>query len=789
MYGLYGALIDEGLHNVKTGQAYQIRIKGLVQGVGFRPTVWRIAKECGLVGEVLNDGKGVLIHAFGIEQAIDEFLSSLKNEAPPLSRIDDIECKNSDMLTNKSDFVIGRSEKSTITTGIISDAATCPECVAEIFDPLNRRHGYAFTNCTHCGPRLSITRSIPYDRINTSMSDFKMCQLCQHEYENPADRRFHAQPNACGECGPQIWLSDETGNDVTPPKGADIIKFTANLIKQGHIIAIKGIGGFHLACDATNQTVVSALRQRKKRYDKPFALMGRDIAMISKYVLVDDQCKEFLTSSKAPILLLQRRCDVDLLAAELAPEQNNLGFMLPYTPLHHLLMSYLDVPIVLTSANVFDEPQVIDNDDALSKLVGIADYWLMHDRDIVNRLDDSVLQIVGGDPQILRRARGYAPEPLLLPKSFRNSPNILAMGAELKNTFCILKNGQAIVSQHMGDLQKTSVHEDYRKNLILYRQAYDFTPDCIAVDRHPRYFSTQWGEKLSEEEGCDLEYIQHHHAHIAACLAEHHVELEDAPVIGIALDGIGYGEEGTLWGGEFLQADYCNYERLRSFEAVAMPGGSKASYEPWRNSIAHLHSAFGWEDVEAKYSDLEIIKFLKTKPVSQIVTMIERKLNAPKVSSTGRLFDAVAAVLGICRETVSFEGQAAMQLQSIAETQMAEDGIYSYGFEETIKWKPLWEDILQDIRSGSDKASIAARFHNTLAHIIYLTAVQLANENDIDTIVLSGGVFQNKLLLEKVLHYFKTSKLKLLMPQVFPANDGGISLGQAIISAARLMHN
>ena len=497
-----------------------IRVTGIVQGVGFRPTVWRLARECGLVGQVWNDAAGVTIHAWGKQQMLDAFVQRLQARQPPLAHIDAIIRSALNEATEvPKDFRIVTSQVGEVRTGVAADAATCPECLAELQDPANRRYRYPFTNCTHCGPRLSIVKAIPYDRANTSMAAFPMCAQCQAEYTEPDNRRFHAQPNACADCGPQVWLEDAEGRRLAPNDDSDAIATAARLIRQGNILAVKGLGGIHLACDAGSVAAVDTLRRRKRRYHKAFAMMARDIQMVARFAEANAAEKALLRDKAAPLVVLNAAGES--LAGGIAPGQNTLGFMLPYTPLHHLLMQDMTRPIVLTSGNRSDEPQTITNRDAHQRLEQIADYYLLHDRDIVNRLDDSVLRLVSGEPRMLRRARGYAPLPIRLPEGFADADHILAMGGELKNTFCLLQEGRAILSQHMGDLEDAATYQDYRHNLQLYRQLFEFRPGLIAVDMHPGYLSTQLGRRIAAEEGLQLIKVQHHHAHIAGCMAEH----------------------------------------------------------------------------------------------------------------------------------------------------------------------------------------------------------------------------------------------------------------------------
>jgi hydrogenase maturation protein HypF len=769
-----------------------IRVSGIVQGVGFRPTVWRLARECGLVGRVWNDAEGVSIHAWGPPESLENLVQRLQAEQPPLSRIERIvRTALGDAEEVPGEFRIVASQEGEIRTGVAADAATCPECLAEVLDPANRRYRYPFTNCTHCGPRLSIVRAIPYDRANTSMAAFPMCPQCLSEYEDPADRRFHAQPNACNACGPRVWLVDADGKALTPDEGRDVIETAARLIRAGSIVAIKGIGGIHLACDAGNDTAVDRLRARKHRYHKALALMARDITMVTCFAQVNETEATLLRDRAAPIVVLNAAGES--LADGVAPGQNTLGFMLPYTPLHHLLMQGMTRPLVLTSGNRSDEPQTIDNEDARRRLERIADYYLLHDRDIVNRLDDSVLRLADDRPRFMRRARGYAPRPLLLPEAFTEAGSILAMGGELKNTFCLLKAGQAILSQHIGDLEDAVTFRDYLRNLELYRGLFDHRPACIAVDQHPDYLSTRQGREQAQADGLQLVDVQHHHAHIAACLAEHAVPLDTRPVLGVVLDGLGFGEDGTFWGGEFLLADYTGFTRLARFRPITMPGGAQAMREPWRNAWAHLYTACGWEPIRERFPDLDIIRFLEAKPLDALQTMAGKGLNSPMASSCGRLFDAVAAAIGVCRERVSHEGQAAMELEALAAREFhgeARRGYpYDLGGEEirTLEWRRLWEALLDDLRRGVTPATIAARFHQGLVRAVAETAVALCHETGLDTVVLGGGVFQNRLLLEGVIGTLRRADVHVLSPEKVPANDGGLALGQAAIAAARMI--
>jgi hydrogenase maturation protein HypF len=770
--------------------AEQIRVCGIVQGVGFRPMVWRLAKELGITGNVCNDGEGVLIHAWASLSALDIFIDRLQAEPPPLARIDSLDRSSFFEELTPDEFQIISSETGKNTTGVVADAATCPDCLAEVLDPNNRRYRYPFTNCTNCGPRLSIVKAIPYDRANTSMQDFKMCAACQQEYDDPADRRFHAQPNACAECGPQFSLVDENG--VAIAHDGDVIDATCELIKQGSIVAVKGIGGFHLACDAMNDAAVNKLRKRKRRYHKPFALMTSNIEMIKSYANVNDLEERLLNDKTAPVVVLTAK--ENSLSDEIAPGQYTLGFMLPYSPLHHLLIKDMQQPLVMTSGNSSDEPQCIDNQAALDQLKGIADYWLLHDRDIVNRLDDSVIRLMDNKPRFFRRARGFAPESILLPEGFEQAPAILAMGAELKNTFCLTKGNEAILSQHIGDLEDVAAIVDYRHQLQLYRQLFEHKPQIIAVDKHPDYLSTKLGKELASEDTLSIEEIQHHHAHIASCMAEHGLPLNTKTVLGVAMDGLGFGEDGTIWGGEFLLADYTSFKRVAALQAVPMPGGIKAILEPWRNTYAHLSQNPDWQTVKDQYSQLDIIRYLEDKPLKNLNTMIAKGLNSPLASSCGRLFDAVAAAINVCRDEVSHEGQAAMQLEALATEVWQQEQDHAYPFHlnndqemPVLNWQALWHALLDDLQQDTDYNIIAARFHHGLAKAIAEVAQDLCKQNDIETVVLNGGVFQNRLLLEGVTERLEETNLNVLSPSRLPANDGGLAYGQAVIAAARAL--
>jgi hydrogenase maturation protein HypF len=775
--------------------AERIRVRGLVQGVGFRPTVWRLAQACGLRGEVWNDTQGVEIHLCGAQGEIDCFCRRLADEPPPLARIDAIERTLVADLPTGEAFHIRKSRDGEIETGVAPDAAICPACRGEIDDPGDRRYRYPFTNCTHCGPRLSIIEGIPYDRGNTSMRHFTMCPACQAEYEDPADRRFHAQPNACPVCGPRVWLTDGEGGVLAQEAdAADAIEQASRLLARGGILAIKGIGGFHLACDAADAAAVARLRERKGRYHKPFALMARDLPVIRRYCRVSEAEAALLQSPAAPIVLLAR-LEQDRLPEAVAPAQASLGFMLPYTPLHQLLMRAWERPLVMTSGNRIEEPQCIDNAEAVHRLQPLADHFLLHDREIINRVDDSVVRMMAGVPQPLRRARGYAPTPIPLPEGFADAPPLLALGGELKNTFCLVRRGEAILSQHLGDLENLISYQDYLANLMRYADLYQHKPDCLMADLHPNYRSTHRGQELAAESDLPLIQVQHHHAHIAGVMAENGWPLQGGKVLGIALDGSGYGGDGTVWGGEFLLADYLDYRRLGTFRPTSLPGGTQAILQPWRNSFSHLQTSLGWDRVLATWGGLEPVRWLHQQPIKNLARMIEGGINSPLSSSCGRLFDAVAALLDICRKSISYEGQAAIELETaaLAGRQTGAEG-YPFRIDEhrevwLLDSAPIWPSILDDLQAGVKRETIAWRFHLGLAEAVARMAIHLARRVEVSTLALSGGVFQNRTLFELVTQGLRDAGLRVLIHRQVPANDGGISLGQAAVGAARLIQN
>ncbi|MEM1129140.1 MAG: carbamoyltransferase HypF [Pseudomonadota bacterium] len=738
----------------------RIRVRGQVQGVGFRPFVWQLAQRLGIEGEVLNDPEGVLIHARGA--ALEAFCTALATEAPPLARVDAVEVAEFDFAAPPEGFEIAASQGVGAETRVTPDAATCPDCLADIFGPDPRRHGYAFTNCTHCGPRFTILRGLPYDRAKTTMAGFEMCADCAAEYADPGDRRFHAQPVACAVCGPQIWLEGPEGKVVAE----DAIADAASWLEEGRILAIKGLGGFHLCCDATNPEAIAALRARKHRPAKPLALMGR-WEEISAHAKLDEGARAALGSAAAPIVPLPKTAP---LPEALAPGQTKLGWMLPYTPLHHLLMAAVRRPLVMTSGNLSGEPQVIGNDEAREKLRDIVDIYLMHDRDIARRLDDSVMQVTPQGPMVLRRARGQVPETLPLPPGFADAPQVTAFGAHLKSAICLIKTGQALLSHHLGDLDDALTWDEFVKADADYAALFDHRPEVFACDLHPDYRSSR---HAAERAGGTPVAVQHHHAHLAACLAENAWPLEGGKVAGIILDGLGLGEDGTIWGGEVLLGDYQGYARRAWLTPAPLLGGDAASRAPWRNALARLDQAglAGWADTV--FAD---------KPRDLLRQAAARGVNAPLSSSAGRLFDAVAAVLGVCPEAQSFEGEAAMALEALA-ADAGDVGVVFADAGPQIDPAPFFRALHM---AGAAPVPVwAAALHTALARAFADRARALVAAGEAEAVALSGGCFQNARLLAEVTHAL--GDVPVLIHTKVPANDGGLALGQAVIAAARAM--
>jgi hydrogenase maturation protein HypF len=749
----------------------RISVRGVVQGVGFRPFVYQLAKRYNLRGWVCNTSEDVKIEVEGEAKDIDLFVKDLREKAPPMSRIEDL--KVYPVKPQHYDaFEIRESVAEAGKYQLISpDIATCPDCLKEIFDPADRRYHYPFTNCTNCGPRFTIIKDIPYDRPNTTMRSFKMCPACRKEYDAPLNRRFHAQPNACPVCGPKLELLNPQGKKIACD---DVIQKAAELLKEGKIVAIKGLGGFLLACDATSDKAVNRLRQRKNRPAKPLAVMVADINEAKKHSVVNEAEEKLLKSSGSPIVLLKWKPDSSI-SLVVAPGLKYLGLMLPYTPLHHLLMHQLGLPLVMTSGNISEEPIAKDNDEALKRLGNIADYFLVHDRDIYARYDDSVMLVEQNTPRFSRRARGYAPYPIHLPYQ---SKQILGCGVEEKNTFCLTRDNYAFVSQHIGDMENMETLEHYVNTIGLYQKLFRIKPEIVACDMHPEYLPTKYAKELAKKSKLKLLPVQHHHAHIASCLADNGVT---GPVIGAALDGTGYGTDGNIWGGEFMVADYKDFKRVAHLEYLPLPGGALAIKKPYRTAIGYLLALDIGLDKK-----LPILKQVDAGEISIIKNQIKQNINVPLTSSMGRLFDAVAALTGI-RGIIEYEAQAAIDLEMLAGEAPDETGYYPFSFAEkdgitVIKIRDLLNAIVLDIKDHGRQSIIAARFHNTIVRMILETCLIIAKETGIKRAALSGGVFQNRLLVRKTVPLLESKGFTVYTHRQVPCNDGGISLGQVVVA-------
>jgi len=760
---------------VDTKTRLHIEVKGIVQGVGFRPFVYRLAKNCHLNGWVRNTSGNVTIEVEGAEEAVSQFLTLLKEKAPPTAHVQDIVTRK---LPGKGDigFEIRESQPEPDKYQPVSpDLATCPECLAEVFDPENRRHLYPFTNCTNCGPRFTIIRDIPYDRPLTTMSRFTMCPECQAEYDDPLDRRFHAQPNACPKCGPSLQLTDAEG---IPLSSADPLQKAAELLRQGYIVAVKGLGGFQLACDATSHEAVARLRERKRRPGKPFALMMASIAEIERHCHVSPEEAGLLLSANAPILLLKWRQDTSDVTPLVAENNKYLGVMLPYTPLHHILLRYAARPLVMTSGNLSEEPICQNNDEALHRLHGIADYFLRHNRDIHARYDDSVYLVERSTSRAIRRARGYAPTPIPLPFKARQ---VLACGAEEKNTFCLTRDEYAFLSQHIGDMDNEETMAHFEHTIDLYQKLFRIQPEIIAYDLHPEYLSTKYALKYAAEKGLKTVVVQHHHAHIVSCLAENDYR---EPVIGVAFDGVGYGSDGNLWGGEFLVGDWSDFERAAHLEYVPMPGGAAAIRRPYRMALGYIYSLLG---PKTSLDGLPLMSKIPADEVNVVTIQLERRLNSPLTSGAGRLFDAVSALAGV-RGQVDYEAQAAIELEMLAPDDVTHFEPYPFTISENenpavIKLRELISAVVHDVRNGIEPSEVSARFHRTMAEMILETCRLISRQSSLKTVALSGGVFQNRLLLNLAIGMLEKEGFQVLSHRLVPCNDGGIALGQAVIAS------
>jgi hydrogenase maturation protein HypF len=739
----------------------KIRVTGIVQGVGYRPFAYALARRLGVHGFVGNDSAGVFAEAEGAADSVGAFISALREEAPPLAHVDGVHAE-AVPVTGDTGFAIVASAPGLVSTALVTpDTATCTDCLRELRDPADRRYQYAFTNCTNCGPRFTITRTVPYDRPNTTMAGFALCADCAREYADPADRRFHAQPVCCPACGPQVRLvaADDAGDPVAE---------TVRLLLAGRIVAVKGLGGYHLAADAGNEAAVAALRARKHREDKPFAVLVADLAAARELCEVEPAAERLLTHRARPIVLLPRRENAPV-AAAVAPHTRELGLLLPYTPLHHLIAAAADGPLVLTSGNVSDEPIAYHDDDAQARLAPIADAFLVHDRPIHMRTDDSVARVVRGAPVLLRRSRGYVPAPLSLSLSVPAAHPVLACGAELKNTFCLARDHQAFVSHHIGDLENAETLRAFVDGIDHFRRLFDVTPQTVAHDLHPEYLSTKHAHSL---DGVALVGVQHHHAHIASCLADNG---ETGPAIGVACDGTGYGPDGVLWGGEVLVADLWDYQRVAHLAEVPLAGGASAIRQPWRMAAAHLAQLPG------DHADLAVTRRHATQWPE--VLALARSSLPIRTTSAGRLFDAVAALVGV-RDAVNYEGQAAIELEQVVD--QAERGSYEARITNgVLHGCDLVAAVVDDLRRGADVGVIAARFHNGLADALTRAVVDVHDRTGLTTAALSGGVFQNVVLLTGLIDRLTRAGLRVLTHSQVPPNDGGISFGQAAIAAAR----
>jgi hydrogenase maturation protein HypF len=744
-----------------------IRVEGTVQGVGFRPFVYSLATGLGLGGHVGNDADGVFAEVEGAPAAVDEFLAALERDAPPLARIERVATKNIPPNGSAAFEISPSGPGGPRNTLIAADSAMCADCLRELTDPADRRFGYPFINCTNCGPRFTIVTDVPYDRAATTMAAFAMCDRCAAEYHDPADRRFHAQPVCCPACGPRLSLRHPDGSAIH----GDPVQAAATLLRRGQVLAVKGLGGYHLAAGATHEAAAAALRARKHREDKPFAVMAADLAAARRLCEVDETSARLLTGPGRPIVLMPRRAGT--VAKGVAPGNRQLGVMLPYTPLHHLLLAATGGPVVLTSGNRSDEPIAYQDDDAFARLAEIADAFLTHDRAIHIRTDDSVVRAHHGRETLIRRSRGYVPEPVSVGAPFPRP--VLACGAELKNTFCLGKDRRAFVSHHIGDLENAETLRSFTEGIAHFRRLFDIRPQVVAYDLHPEYLSTKYALDLD-----DVEHrgVQHHHAHIASCLADNG---EAGPVIGVAFDGTGYGTDGTLWGGEFLVADTAGFERGGHLAPVPMPGGTTAIRQPWRMAAAYLAAAYpggppGGLAVMARHE----------RDWPAVVQVAAKRLNAPLSSSAGRLFDAVAALVGV-RDAINYEGQAAVELEQLADP--AETGTYRAEIAARqpfcIEGAGLVRAVTADLLAGVAPSVVAGRFHNGVAALIEDGCVLLRERHGLGTVALSGGVFQNLILTRRVTARLAARGFRVLVHSWVPCNDGGISLGQAVVAGAQ----
>ncbi|MCL6511086.1 MAG: carbamoyltransferase HypF [Anaerolineae bacterium] len=753
-------------------------VRGIVQGVGFRPFVHGLATRYNLGGFVGNDSHGVFIEIEGAPDALDAFTRELQVTPPPLALIEAVTCQAMAPAGETTFTIVASAHRAGASTAISPDVCICDDCLRELFDPSDRRYRYPFINCTNCGPRFTIIRDIPYDRPQTTMAAFAMCPHCEAEYHDPANRRFHAQPNACPACGPRVWL-ERTGQPTVWDDPA--ICAAQDALRAGRIVAVRGIGGFHLACDATNDAALQTLRRRKGRVDKPFALMVRDLDAARALAELSDAEAALLTSKARPIVLLRRRPDAPL-SELVAPGNAYVGLMLPYSPLHYLLLDGLEQPLVMTSGNLTDEPICKDNDEARARLAELADAFLLHNREIYIHCDDSVMRVFEGAPLPIRRSRGYAPFPVRLPKA---APMLLAVGGELKATFCVTRESHAYLSQHIGDMESLQTLQAYERAVDHFIHLFRIRPEAIVCDLHPGYLTTRWAERFAGERNLPLLKAQHHHAHIAACLVEHGY-APDEFVIGISFDGTGYGSDGAIWGGEVLIANCRTFRRAAHLKYVPLPGGDAGIKRPYRVALAHLWSAgLPWDD------DLPCVAACSPVERRILQQQLERAVHCPPTSSMGRLFDAIAALIGV-RQTITYEAQAAIELE--ARCDEAEGGRYPWTIETAtdddglvLDPAPMLRAIVGDLRAGVRPGAIASKVHNTIAELIVEVSAHLRDRTGLATVALSGGVFQNATLLRRTLIGLRAAGFRALTHQAVPPNDGGLALGQAAIGAFTLI--
>ena len=768
-----------GAMKASTRERRGVTVRGIVQGVGFRPFVYALARRHGLSGTVRNNAEGVRIEVEGAPEELGRFVRALEEDPPPLAMVESVIWQPLATLGDV-EFRIEESREGLRRQALVSpDVATCDDCLDELLDPTDRRYRYPFTNCTNCGPRFTITRSVPYDRATTTMSGFTMCHDCRREYEDPANRRFHAQPNACPVCGPRVRLLDRFGHELHA-KPEDPIARAARVLRGRAIVAIKGLGGYHLACDPFDEKAVRTLRGRKVRQDKPFALMAGDLAQVREICRVSPEEEVLLTSPARPIVLLECRKNSGV-AEEVAPRQKTLGVMLAYTPLHHLLLRDTGIPLVMTSGNNSDEPIAYRDEEALDQLCEIADYFLVHDREIHMRCDDTVIRTAGGRPYPLRRSRGYAPAPLRLAADFAG--HTLACGGELKNTFCLARDRHAFMSHHIGDMENYETLRSFGEGIEHYCKLFDVSPELVAYDLHPEYLSTKYAREL-EEAGLTGIGVQHHHAHIAGCLADNERPAEER-VIGVALDGTGYGTDGAVWGGEFFEGSLEEgFVRRAHLEYAPLPGGTAAIRQPWRMALAQLITLYGEE--ETLKLPLAAVRQAGERNVRLIARLVERNLNTPPTSSAGRIFDAVAALVGVPGSArTTYEGQAAIELELAANDPTNQ----AYPFRlrpENEGWivetREIIRGVVDEILAGTTPGEISSRFHRTMAEVVVTGCEEVREAGGTTAVALSGGTFQNTLLLEQVVGFLEERGFEVYRHRRVPANDGGLALGQAILA-------